>query len=172
MIAASAVQLTFGLENFKLDYFDRIIIYPEPYYSQVTGYYHKGETNQKGIIVLSWKDFLKGYEISDDTFNVGLHEMAHALDLENRIVGVDKYFKTHFEKWKKIATPAYVKVRDEQDSIFRNYGGTNFTEFFAVSVEHFFERSEEFRDSLPDVYESLSKLLNQDPLRAGSSSTV
>ncbi|MCB9336447.1 MAG: zinc-dependent peptidase, partial [Flavobacteriales bacterium] len=44
------------------------------------------------------------------------------------------------------------------------YAATNMEEFFAVSVEHFFEAPDEFKVSLPDLYTQLSIMLNLDPL--------
>jgi len=35
-------------------------------------------------------------------------------------------------------------------------------EFFGVAVENFFERPQEFKNAIPDLYAILSKLLNQD----------
>ena len=45
----------------------------------------------------------------------------------------------------------------------RAYGGRNMHEFFAVCVEHFFEAPVEFKNRLPDIYNHLCFLLNQDP---------
>ena len=36
LIAASAVQLTFGLPNIYLQHFDKILVYPNEYYSSIT----------------------------------------------------------------------------------------------------------------------------------------
>lgn len=36
LIAASAVQLTFGLADHPLRYFNKILVYPDDYYSQIT----------------------------------------------------------------------------------------------------------------------------------------
>jgi len=165
MIAAAAVQLTFGLKNYVLDYFSKIIVYPESYYSPITERYHRGEANPSGIIVVSWKDFLEGYAIADDTYNVGLHEMAHALELEERLGGsFDSYFAAYYEKWQQLAEEQYQAVHEKKDSYFRKYAGVNRHEFFAVCIEHFFESSEAFRMKLPEMYHQLSILLNQDPL--------
>ena len=165
MVAAGAVQLTFGLENYILDFFSIIIIYPDSYYSPITKQYHQGEANPKGVIVISWKDLLRGYDIPNDTYNVGLHEMAHALELEKRLGGdYDFYFDAYYEKWKRITEEEYEKVSDEQESFFRSYAGTNRHEFFSVCIEHFFEATEEFKTRLPQIYHHLCILLNQDPL--------
>ena len=166
-VAASAVQLTFGLRNYRFDHFWKIILYPESYYSRAGDAYYMGETNAHGIIVLSWKDLQRGYSISDDSFNVGLHEMAHALELQYKLQeDYDFYFAGYFEKWSKMAEETFENVSEERESFLRKYAGTNRQEFFAVCVEYFFEASEEFHSRLPQVYYHLCMLLNQDPLAA------
>lgn len=85
LISASMVQLTFGLRDFVLPDFHTFIIYPGVYKSPSTGILHRGETSMKGYVVLSWEHFMQGYENSEDKINLGLHELAHALDL-SRIV--------------------------------------------------------------------------------------
>ena len=93
LISASAVQLTFGLPEFYFHHFNKIIVYPNDYYSSITKRYHKGEVNPLfGIIVLSWQSFVDGYIYGQDSFNLGLHEMAHALRLESIIRNEDYDF--------------------------------------------------------------------------------
>ena len=71
--------------------FKRILIYPDQYYSTITHRYHKGEVNPAAqAIVLSWNNFLAGYARPDDSLNLGLHEMAHALEIEN-LIDNDEY---------------------------------------------------------------------------------
>lgn len=51
------------------------------------------------------------------------------------------------------------------ESLFLDpYAATNYQEFWAVSIETFFERPTAFKRQLPDLYSSLCVLLNQDPL--------
>jgi MtfA peptidase len=164
-IAGAAVQLTFGLDHFTFDYFKQIIIYPDTYTSVITGKKHKGETNAAGVIVLSWKDFVKGYNIPDDKMNLGLHEMAHALELESRLGNKDDFIVSeYYSKWIDVSTHEFNNLRNETPSFLRLYGGTDRLEFFAVCVEHFFEASAEFKKELPELYHHLCLLLNQDPL--------
>ncbi len=168
LIAASAVQLTFGLPQISLQHFKRIIIYPDYYYSTINKQRHKGEVNPKAqAIVLSWKNFVKGYLVPDDSFNLGLHEMAHALELENLIEN-DEYDFLHPKTWQKFqeeASKISNLIREGKHHFLRTYAGTNEKEFFAVSVENFFERPEAFRNEAPLLYSILVSLLNQDPLK-------
>jgi len=168
LISAAAVQLTFGLSEVCLRHFRRIIIYPDAYYSTVTKQMHKGEVNpEAGAIVLSWKSFLSGYANPDDSYNLGLHEMAHALELENLIKNEEYAFFPE-EVWSDFQQEADVisrRIRSGQHEFFRTYAGTNEQEFFAVAVENFFERAESFRQGFPQLYSILVLLLNQDPLK-------
>ena len=53
LIAASAVQLTFGYEHLNFEHFNKILIYQDDYYSKITRKYHQGEVNMRGLIVIS-----------------------------------------------------------------------------------------------------------------------
>jgi Mlc titration factor MtfA (ptsG expression regulator) len=167
-IAGAAVQLTFGLDKYVLDRFSRIFIYSDSYYSSVTGKYHMGEANPLGVLVISWQDFIEGFDNPTDTFNVGLHEMAHALELSQSLGDdYDLYFASYYDKWRHIARPEYETLEEGGASFLREYAGTNTHEFFAVCVESFFEKPNEFREKLPEIYHHLCILLNQDPLAPG-----
>jgi MtfA peptidase len=166
LISASAVQLTFGLPNIYLEHFHTILIYPNDYYSSITKRYHKGEVNPLfGMIVLSWQSFVDGYIYPSDSFNVGLHEMAHALRLEN-IVRNEEYHFFDEELMEKLDDFAHRYCNDPTphgNEFIRPYACTNVHEFFSVSVENFFERPAAFKATLPELYDILAKLLNQDP---------
>lgn len=167
MISASAVQLTFGLHEIYLTQFDRILIYPEPYYSTINHRYHKGEFNPGWqAIVLSWKDFLEGYSQKGDAKNLGLHEMAHALQLEDQIFnGYHSYLNEKLlDTYHAISKETIERIRNGEDQFFRKYAGHNAEEFFAVSIESFFERPQDFLKHHPKLYHTIAGLLQQDPL--------
>src|SRR5688500_15587097 len=142
LIAASAVQLTFGLPDNYLQHFDKILVYPDEYYSLITRQYHKGEVNPRfGIIVLSWNHFLEGYMNSKDSVNLGLHEMAHALRLENVIRSGDyKFFDEGLIAKLDDYARSICRNPGSYEHFFRPYASTNEHEFFSVAVENFFER--------------------------------
>jgi hypothetical protein len=167
LISASAVQLTFGLHEIYLTHFNRILIYPDSYYSTINKQYHKGEVNPKwGTIALSWKDFLEGFEEKKNAKNLGLHEMAHALHLEDKIVHGNRGFLNEklLSAYERLSRITIEKIRNGEDHFFRKYAGSNEEEFFAVSVETFFECPEEFLNKHPKLYHTMAGLLQQDPL--------
>ncbi|UXP32977.1 zinc-dependent peptidase [Reichenbachiella agarivorans] len=167
LIAACAVQLTMGFPNVALSYFKRILIYPDDYYSTISKKYHRGEVNPRAkAIVLSWRHFVEGYVHNTDGRNLGLHEMAHALRIENRISNNEYDFldKDIQNKWEQLADEEIGRIRSGNSRMFRDYAGTNREEFFAVAVENFFECPQTFKNQMPELYHNLALLLRQDPL--------
>ena len=168
LIAASAVQLTFGYPKVILSHFTKILVYPDDYYSMINKKNHKGEVNPGyGIIVLSWKNFVEGYINAHDSRNLGLHEMAHALRFENRIQNEDYNFldPSLLGKWKELSISEREKMENGTSTFLRDYAMTDREEFFAAAVEHFFENPEKFNRERPELYQTLSGLLRQDPLQ-------
>ena len=167
LVAGSAVQLTFGLEELTLAHFRLILLYPNAYYSRITRKYHHGEVNAGGAIVLAWPHFVQGYLDHSDGRNLGIHEMAHALRLENRIHNEEFDFipKKAIEEFDRQARAEIEISRTIGGSFFRNYGMTNMHEFFSVACENFFERPHGFKAYNPDLYGALSELLRQDPTK-------
>jgi Mlc titration factor MtfA (ptsG expression regulator) len=164
LISASAVQLTFGLKQVSFGRFKTILIHEDAYYNRFTKKYHRGEVNQVGLIVLSWKHFEQGYADEKDKINLGLHEMAHALDLALHLSEGRRY-NVHrlMDKFRESAFEKMLALRKNPNGFLRQYGSTNPREFFSVAVEQFFEAPEDFRTQMPELYYELCQLLNQDP---------
>ncbi len=161
LVSASAVQLTFGLNTYILPHFNTIIIHPKTYLYEPTKQMFKGSVTPKGIIVLSWQDFKEGYRIPDDKKNLGLHEMAHALDLTS-LMSDDEYLKNLFARIRHNFRDEYRELVHHRLPFFRSYGATNQREFFAVLIETYFEKPKEFKEKLPELYADMCFLLNQD----------
>jgi MtfA peptidase len=168
LISASAIQLTFGIEHYVFAHFHTIRVYPKAYYYKLTDQYFKGGTSVSGVISLSWRHFVEGYNDPDDKLNLGLHEWAHALKIDLASEDdFDSQFLHYFENWEAISYPEFKKMHEGEPSFLRAYAGTNMHEFFAVCVEHFFEVPRQFKEYLPVIYRHLSLLLNQDPANIG-----
>ncbi|HEY8401251.1 MAG TPA: zinc-dependent peptidase [Cytophagaceae bacterium] len=165
LVSSVAVQLTFGLKRTFFYKFPNILIYPQKYVSKITNKTHKGEVNLAGLIVFSWEDFLEGLKDPEDGINLGLHEFAHALKLEDAMHDEEYALidKAALRRWRKLSESELEKVRSGENTFLRKYAGTNRDEFFAVCVEQFFEQPDEFYNALPELYTALSEVLNQDP---------
>jgi Mlc titration factor MtfA (ptsG expression regulator) len=167
LISAAAIQITYGLDKYDLPFFKNIYVTPDAYLKNGETELFVGHVSPEGIYI-SWKFFLQGYADSTDNVNVAIHEMAHALEHESFMdeAGVDKDFKTDFAKFSAITGPAFATAIVERKSYLRNYAFTNLQEFWAVSVEAFFENPAALKQSMPDLYGTLCDILNQDPLTA------
>ncbi|MEJ7737294.1 MAG: zinc-dependent peptidase [Chitinophagaceae bacterium] len=165
LISAVAAQLTLGLEKFSLNYFRDIYVLKHDYHY---GYYSlpfMGHVDSTGIY-LSWDNFLQGIRNTSDSSNVGLHEMAHALAYVNFITKTeeDRQFIKEFKNFSKIARPIFQDMQKGKKNLLGDYASTNYHEFWAVSVEMFFENPLRFKNELPDLYAAMLNVLNQDPI--------
>lgn len=162
LIGATAIQLTFGMDNYLLPNLRTINVFPDIFHSPLFNASFKGLTSRNGVLSLSWKHFKSGYVNETDKINLGLHEMAHVLNIFLENNNSDKRFSNQLLVWKKIAVADFHKLKNGNSPFLRSYGSTNLFEFFAVCVEHFFEMPEEFKRQLPRLYRSMAALLNQD----------
>ncbi|WP_276481893.1 zinc-dependent peptidase [Paraflavitalea pollutisoli] len=164
LVSAASVQLTFGLDKYLLNYFRDIYVIKDDYHY---GFYSRpfmGHVDLSGIY-LSWDNFLKGIKGEQPNCNVGLHEMGHALAWVNFITQTeeDKHFKGEFKNFSKVARPIFESMQKGAKNILGDYAASNYHEFWAVSVEVFFENPIRLRHELPELYKAMSTLLRQDP---------
>jgi len=165
LVSAAAIQLTYGLEHYRLDYFKTIYIIKDRYTYGLSSTPYEGHVNEEGIY-LSWAHFMREFSDYTDGQNVGLHEMAHALTYVNFTAhqGRDRNFHDTFVNFSAVARPVFERVQAGEINLLNPYAATNYQEFWAVCVEAFFERSSDFKSQLPELYSALCTLLNQDPL--------
>jgi MtfA peptidase len=163
LIAATAIKLTFGMRHYLFSVFNKIIVYPDVYYSNANNEWHKGEFNPRmKAIVFSWKDFQEGFEHSNSNINLGLHEFAHALHFHG-LKGRDASAIIFAEYYSNIMKYLGEKKNREkliQSQYFRIYAFTNQFEFIAVILEHFFETPQEFKQEFPELFEKVRKMIN------------
>ncbi|WP_127845425.1 zinc-dependent peptidase [Psychroflexus aestuariivivens] len=168
LIASTAIMLTFGYRNYMIKSLERFIIYPDVFKSKTNKAYHKGEFNPAyKAVVFSWKDFLEGYNIDNDNFNLGIHEIVHAIHFDFLKPDNDSIsaiiFEHHYKKIKKlIQTNTTYRQNLVASKYLRNYAFTNNFEFIAVLIESFFETPQELKNQFPEVYSHVKKMLNFD----------
>lgn len=166
LIASVATQISLFLSEDSYDAFHKVIIYPDKYYSPVTGKYHKGETNPSaGVIVLSWNSLNAGFASYSDGINLLMHELAHALWLEHHMLRYNIFNAEAMEEYEVMAAVITAEMKQGEENFLRPYALANEEEFFAVCVENFFERPVQFKHALPQLYTTLVTLFNQDPIK-------
>lgn len=166
LISASAIQLSFGLDKYLLPHFSHIHIFPEEFIG-----YHPTlrilEGNVSGHSVnLSWKHFLNGYQLPDNGQNVGLHEFAHAFYFQYFETGnhVEMDFVETFPLFDACGSEAFEMEQQRTERLYSDYALRNFQEFWAESIEIFFERPADMKQQYDELYRSICEILEQDPL--------
>jgi Mlc titration factor MtfA (ptsG expression regulator) len=181
-IAAQACLL---LLHRRTDYFPRlltILVYPSTYIAedrrQVQDFVWEegkmvraGETGrQLGAMVLAWDMTKAGGADPSDGKNVVMHEFAHQLDFENYAADGTPALATREQQltWREVMTTEFATLRAADETgiptLLDTYGATDPAEFFAVSVEAFFERPRALRARHPRLYSELKRYFQQDPV--------
>jgi Mlc titration factor MtfA (ptsG expression regulator) len=128
-----------------------------------------GESWSRGPVILSWAHSAQGALNTDDGHNVVLHEFAHQFDdRSGRTDGVPvlNFGQSHAE-WAKVFLDAFARHTDltakGAKTVIDPYGATGHEEFFATSVEVFFEKPVQLHRDEPAMYEQLATLFALDP---------
>jgi Mlc titration factor MtfA (ptsG expression regulator) len=165
LLSATSTILTLGLKSYKIPAIERLIIYPNQYFSKINRQNHIGEYNP-GLktIVFSAEHVKQGFEIPNDNKNLGVHEFAHALSF-NAILERNyesKSFRKHMKLLESVFNSTAYQQKFNESSYFRAYSKTNVQEFFAVAVENYVETPLQFREEFPEIYLIIKKMLNFD----------
>ena len=169
LISGAAVQITFGLSNYLMDYFSVIHVIRKEYTLHFNKETYHGHVSKSGIYI-SWPRFMEGYQNYKDSDNLGLHELAHAISYDCIFGDEDRHdrqFKDRMEQFYMKGNAIFKGSKIRSLEYFDPYALSDFDEFWAFCIEQFFENSEVFRTDLPDLYLSIAELLNQDPLSNG-----
>lgn len=128
-----------------------------------------GESWAHGPVVLSWAHSAEGAADAEDGHNVVIHEFAHQLDsLSGDADGMPVLANGRQEaEWAAAFTEGYERLCRQLElglrPVLDPYGAEGFEEYFAVSVEAFFERPAALQEAEPEVYEQLSRFFRLDP---------
>lgn len=166
-IASAFAQISFGLKFFSLNFFKEICIVSRSYsYKHMDGLFDGDVNLATKRINMSWPAIEQGFNVADDALNLCIHELAHAMYFENLKRSVnDKFFsKEELKEWKELALKKIEKIDLDQNVVLRDYAGSNLMEFFAVSLETFFERPEHFKVNEPVLFAFMVNMFNQNPL--------
>lgn len=177
-IAAQACLLVVNTDQWY-DNLTTILVYPGAFKSKQrrhSGYVvteqeiiRSGESWNRGPVILSWAHSQRGALNDHDGRNVVFHEFAHQLDdLSGATNGVPVLSNGQsFGEWETAFLNGYKThvhaVENGKPTVIDPYGAEGHEEFFAVSVEVFFERPHALKSSDPAIYEQLSKLFHLDP---------
>ena len=157
VVAANAVQLTFGMENFLFPKFEKIVIYPKPFPSpQYPRKFHASEIfEEDGVVLFSAEQLMKSFVQPTRFYNIGLHEYAKVFrasypeqvfpdlgeDIWQSLEAISGFSQEFITKWinLEVISPG------------------------PVSIAHFFVFPEKFKSVLPEIYDAYCKIFKIDP---------
>lgn len=168
IISGTLVKLTFGLRDYNIKSVERIIFYPEAFYSQTNKAQHKGEFNLGyKALVFSWKDVVHGYEIEDDNLNLAVHEFTHAIhfyymQVRKHSTSAAIFLDSYVELINLLDADAQLKSKLVASKFLRDYAYTNQFEFLSVLIETFIESPGKLRHHFPTIYIKVKSMLGFD----------
>jgi Mlc titration factor MtfA (ptsG expression regulator) len=160
-VAAMSAQLSFGKEDFLTGKFENIIIYPHPFPTPQYGdIFHTSEIYEPdGVILFSSDILMAGFNNPQGYFSIGLYEFAKIFKIMYPSVSypvLDENIWSDFEK-----------IGGKSRSFIESTVGLEQLDTWGVAVYHFFTFPEKFQKVLPDLYQLLSNIFNQNPANEG-----
>ncbi|MEK7256432.1 MAG: zinc-dependent peptidase [Bacteroidota bacterium] len=154
VIAASAVQVTFGRDEFLMGRFEQVVVYPHPFPSPTyPEKWHASELfEEDGVLLFSAEQLMASFFQPERYFHLGLYEYAKAFRLTKREVVFPEF------QWEKL----------EQASGFsrehlEKWVGLPDLDAAAVAAAHFYVFPRKFKAVMPDEYEKLAEIFRQRP---------
>jgi Mlc titration factor MtfA (ptsG expression regulator) len=156
-VAAHAVQVTFGKDDFTTGKFENIILYPHPFPTPQFQTIHTSEIfEEDGVLLFSADQLMAGFQNPKGFFSIGLYEMARVFKLLNPKMS---YPNLDFSIWS-----AFEHISGMTKPFIESIIGLPNADLFGVAVHHFFTQPQRFQVELPDLYQMLSNIFNQNPV--------
>jgi len=157
IVAANIVQLTFGQEDYLLNMFERIVIYPGIFPTpQHIERFHASETYaEDGVLLFAMDHLMPGTLHANQYFNIGLYEYAKVFRLSRPELAYPELSEDLWTDFEEISLFPRKKVEE--------FVGLENLDIWAVSVVFFFSFPEKFKSQLGELYQAHSNLFNQHP---------
>ncbi len=169
LVAASAAIPIFGFHDWEYRRLGEVLIYPDSFGEDYQAT-NKEDSNilgltglheLRGLIVLSKPSLIEGFETSSIGDNVGIHEFAHLVEVEDNESGLPPEVPWAAVKhWVEYVGKELVHPKNASD--VRRYAYTNEHEFFAVLAEYFFKSPNILKKKDPELYNLMRDLYHQD----------
>lgn len=170
LVAASAAIPVFGFHDWEYHRLGEVLIYPESFGEE---YQTSGNADEnilgmvglrqiRGVMILSKPSLLAGFDTPSTKDNVGIHEFAHLVELEEGENGLPPEVPWQAVKHWVQYVAQELSHPSKNRSYIRDYAYTNEHEFFAVLTEYFFKSPDLLEKKDPQLYGMLQELFHQD----------
>jgi Mlc titration factor MtfA (ptsG expression regulator) len=166
-VAAGVATLLHGRPSWELPGSNAVLFYPDRFndtYHESTDGAFDGMAHQQGPIILTAPAVANSWAGAHDANNVVLHELAHLFDFDNEGAdGVPSLVAAGSAgEWQALVRREIRRVQRGR-SILRPYAAEAPSEFFAVSVETFFEQPDRMARHHDELFRALVSFFHLDP---------
>lgn len=173
LVAASGVIPVFGFPEWKYYNLTDVLLYGEAFDSD----HFASEGNRQDVIgmvgsgamervmILSKPALRQGFAHIAGKENTGIHEFVHLLDkADGAVDGVPEALldKHNWAPWVHLLAENIHNIQAGYSDI-NPYAAKNKAEFFAVTAEYFFKRSDLFKVHHPELYQLMHEIFRQEP---------
>ncbi|MEM1319533.1 MAG: zinc-dependent peptidase [Bacteroidota bacterium] len=157
VIAAMAVQLTFGHEDYLLTKYERIVIYPFPFLSpQFPRNIHASELfEEDGVVIFAANKLMDGVVKPKQHFNIGLYEFAR---IYTNSYPDQEYPQFDEFIWGKLEAIGGFTKQDIEKTI-----GLPEPDAQAIGIGCFFTFPDKFQQLLPNAFDRYQQIFNINP---------
>ncbi len=155
-LAAQAVALTLHQEDFVFEPFEKVIVYPGPFPTQLHPIAHASELYKPdGCLIFSAEQVMMAFTEPDRWFNVGLYEYARAfVDMHPTETWPDWSEEEH---WNLLEQTSGMP-RSHIESII----GLPDADILGVTIHHYFQFRTRFLEVLPEEAAVLGQIFRED----------
>lgn len=163
LLSATAIQLTMGFLD-QREFFPKlatVIMFPKTFITpEISHKSHVVEVNQDRFdcLLIAVNMFVKGLQYPQEFYNSGLYGFAKAFRLEKGLSDEDLPIGG------EALADKLVRIRAFPYNYVFQYTGFKHYELFEMCVEQFFLYSEAMQAELPEIYNYMVELFQQDPL--------
>jgi Glucose-regulated metallo-peptidase M90 len=159
LIASNVVQLTFGQNDFLLNAFEHIIVYPRPFPSpQYPANFHTSEIYPPDkVMIFAIEQLIPGTINPTKHYNIGLHEYIRAY--------LHMYPNNTFPELPESTWQSLEQISGWSKAHIFKYINRPDVHILPVSISHFFVFGKTFKSVLPELYELYKNAFNMDTAR-------
>ncbi|HAA58377.1 MAG TPA: hypothetical protein DCE42_26680, partial [Myxococcales bacterium] len=168
MVAAAAARISL-IHSHHLEGLHKVILTNNR--PTFEGIVVSGYATYDGAVWLCWKDADKDLRRHNDGHDLIIHELAHIVDFRDGLAWgdpgcphIERLVAQYHAVWNtKEPTPDEYAILERLELFKDPYGKTERQEFWAVSVENFFERPHELNFLFPELYAAYVSFFGWDP---------
>lgn len=154
MMAISAAQLTIGLDDFLLENYEKVIVYPHKFPSpQYPDNWHISETfEEDGVMMFVAQNLMHGFINPSSYFNCALYELAKVVCKEQQL--------PELKSLEKVSIDELAAINNSNEEDLKEYIGLPELDSRALAMVQFIEFPTRLKSKHPDLFEEIRSVLN------------